>query len=185
MTTPPASFDMATYPTKETILLLTSLLEKVTLANDMAYSMEGSVSVSEGASDGHGETVAGTTNTTSSTPHGRTRGLSYSSTYTCFHARSIPSISIHAYLVRILKYCPCANECFLALLVYFDRMSKPTSSHVAPLRLDSFNVHRLVITGIMIASKLFSDVFFTNSRYAKVNPSLSSSVFASSSLDRV
>jgi hypothetical protein len=85
------------------------------------------------------------------------------SSCTCFHARSIPSIDIQAYLTRILKYCPCNNECFLSLLVYFDRMSQREE-----LRIDSYNIHRLVISGIMIASKFFSDVFFTNTRYAKV-----------------
>ncbi|KAF2671284.1 cyclin-domain-containing protein [Microthyrium microscopicum] len=33
---------------------------------------------------------------------------------------------------------------------------------------DSFNVHRLVIAGVTCASKFFSDIFYTNSRYAKV-----------------
>jgi hypothetical protein len=33
---------------------------------------------------------------------------------------------------------------------------------------DSFNIHRLVISGVTCASKFFSDVFYTNSRYAKV-----------------
>jgi len=32
---------------------------------------------------------------------------------------------------------------------------------------DSFNIHRLVIAGVTCASKFFSDVFYTNSRYAK------------------
>lgn len=36
---------------------------------------------------------------------------------------------------------------------------------------DSFNIHRLVIAGVTCASKFFSDVFYTNSRYAKVNTS--------------
>ncbi|KAK4514321.1 U1 snRNP protein [Mucor velutinosus] len=85
--------------------------------------------------------------------------------YTCFHARSLPSIDINAYLLRILKYCPCANECFLSLLVYFDRMSQ---NKLDPLRIDSYNIHRLVIAGIMVSSKFFSDIFYTNTRYAKV-----------------
>ena len=34
---------------------------------------------------------------------------------------------------------------------------------------DSFNIHRLIISGVTCASKFFSDVFYTNSRYAKVN----------------
>ncbi|KAI8078624.1 cyclin-domain-containing protein [Halteromyces radiatus] len=82
--------------------------------------------------------------------------------YISFHAQSLPTIDIEAYLTRILKYCPCANECFLSLLVYFDRMS------TSGLRIDSYNIHRLMITGIMVSSKYFSDVFYTNTRYAKV-----------------
>lgn len=37
-----------------------------------------------------------------------------------------------------------------------------------PFAVDSFNVHRLLISGITVASKFFSDIFYTNSRYAKV-----------------
>ncbi|KAH8922474.1 cyclin-domain-containing protein [Atractiella rhizophila] len=109
----------------------------------------------------------------------------------CFHARNVPSISIEAYLIRILKYCPTTNEVFLSLLVYFDRMARlaaggdpekevgddvsisekssigPAGDRV-PFAIDSFNVHRLVIAGVTVASKFFSDVFYTNSRYAKV-----------------
>lgn len=33
---------------------------------------------------------------------------------------------------------------------------------------DSFNIHRLAIAGVTCASKFFSDIFYTNSRYAKV-----------------
>ena len=103
-----------------------------------------------------------------------------------FHARNIPSISIKAYLSRILKYCPMSSDIFLSLLVYFDRMSHiaSTAASLHPeaftstkqlmgndsysLAIDSYNVHRLVITGIVVASKFCSDVFYTNSRYAKV-----------------
>src|SRR5689334_8821517 len=34
--------------------------------------------------------------------------------------------------------------------------------------IDSYNIHRLLIAGVTVASKFFSDVFYTNSRYAKV-----------------
>lgn len=89
-----------------------------------------------------------------------------------FHARHVPSISIEAYLLRILKYCPTTNEVFLSLLVYFDRMSKlgtaqglggesvdPTGNGNKGRRgfaIDSYNVHRLVIAGVTVASKFFS-----------------------------
>lgn len=42
---------------------------------------------------------------------------------------------------------------------------------------DSFNIHRLVIAGVTCASKFFSDVFYTNSRYAKVSDDHPSSSF--------
>lgn len=58
-----------------------------------------------------------------------------------------------------------SQKVFLSLLVYFDRMSRNDSN----LRIDSFNIHRLIIAGVTVGSKFFSDVFFTNSRYAKVN----------------
>ena len=90
-----------------------------------------------------------------------------------FHARNIPSISLEAYLLRILRYCPTANEVFLSLPVYFDRMSKLTEEATgSKFVIDSYNVHRLVIAGVTVASKFFSDVFYTNSRYAKVSFSI-------------
>ncbi|KAF9242919.1 cyclin-domain-containing protein, partial [Melanogaster broomeanus] len=86
-----------------------------------------------------------------------------------FHARNIPTISLEAYLLRILKYCPTTNEVFISLLVYFDRMSRlATETTGRTFVIDSYNVHRLVIAGVTVASKFFSDVFYTNSRYAKV-----------------
>ena len=57
------------------------------------------------------------------------------------------------------------------------RPSDALSTHQAPpythpgirgFAIDSYNVHRLVIAGVTVASKFFSDVFYTNSRYAKV-----------------
>ncbi|KAI0346971.1 cyclin-domain-containing protein [Trametopsis cervina] len=86
-----------------------------------------------------------------------------------FHARNIPTISLEAYLLRILRYCPASNEVFLSLLVYFDRMSRLAKEACGrPFIIDSYNIHRLVIAGVTVASKFFSDVFYTNSRYAKV-----------------
>jgi len=71
--------------------------------------------------------------------------------------------------LRILKYCPTTNEVFLGLLVYFDRMSRlGTPSGVGGeaagarkgagrgFAIDSYNVHRLVIAGVTVASKFFS-----------------------------
>ena len=48
---------------------------------------------------------------------------------------------------------------------------------------DSYNIHRLVIAGVTCASKFFSDVFYTNSRYAKVRTTLLSHPLSHSQTD--
>lgn len=95
-----------------------------------------------------------------------------------FHGTNIPGISLHAYLSRVLKYCPVTNEVFLSLLVYFDRIAKKANnlrkdndkdSETEQLFvMDSYNIHRLIISGITVSSKFFSDIFYKNLRYAKV-----------------
>lgn len=103
-----------------------------------------------------------------------------------FHARNVPTIALEAYLTRIQKYCPASNEVFLSLLVYFDRMMKLAKETCGKVfAIDMYNVHRLVIAGVTVASKFFSDVFYTNSRYAKVSPQQSSMLFDTTDLCQV
>ncbi|KAL0074894.1 cyclin [Phycomyces blakesleeanus] len=83
---------------------------------------------------------------------------------THFHSRAVPNINIRAYLLRILKFTPFTNEVFLSLLVYFDRISRIEKNFTV----SSLNIHRLLITSIVVASKFTSDVFYPNARYAKV-----------------
>ncbi|CDW96670.1 hypothetical protein [Sporisorium scitamineum] len=49
-----------------------------------------------------------------------------------------------------------------------DKEQAYTHPGIRGFAIDSYNVHRLVIAGVTVASKFFSDVFYTNSRYAKV-----------------
>ncbi|KAF3990793.1 hypothetical protein FT663_00660 [Candidozyma haemuli var. vulneris] len=102
-----------------------------------------------------------------------------------FHGTNIPGISLNAYLTRVLKYCPVTNEVFLSLLVYFDRIAKKANNLKKNSEfgdgsgdgngdaeqlfvMDSYNIHRLIISGITVSSKFFSDIFYKNLRYAKV-----------------
>ncbi|CUM67874.1 uncharacterized protein PRCAT00005585001 [Priceomyces carsonii] len=99
-----------------------------------------------------------------------------------FHGKNVPGISLHAYLARVLKYCPVTNEVFLSLLVYFDRIAKKANNlkkhenegaegdemSEQLFVMDSYNIHRLIIAGITVSSKFFSDIFYKNLRYAKV-----------------
>ncbi|KAI0786478.1 cyclin-domain-containing protein [Abortiporus biennis] len=163
-------FNIHTYDPQQLLRLLASLLTQIATTNDnlthrdpnSLTSFQPRVPTSPVA-EHHNHPPIWRTLTTASR-----EALSSTSSLT-FHARNIPSITLEAYLIRILKYCPASNEVFLSLLVYFDRMSKLAKEASGKLFvIDSYNIHRLVIAGVTVASKFFSDVFYTNSRYAKV-----------------
>jgi hypothetical protein len=166
----PAPFDVHSYPSPELLRLLASLLAQIAATNDKLDAVTPATPPSTTPTRTTLATVTPTdapiwrTLTTAS----RT-AISTPSSVLTFHARNVPTISLEAYLLRILKYCPTTNEVFLSLLVYFDRMSKLSSEATGrTFVIDSYNIHRLVIAGVTVASKFFSDVFYTNSRYAKV-----------------
>ncbi|OBZ82419.1 PHO85 cyclin-7 [Choanephora cucurbitarum] len=83
---------------------------------------------------------------------------------TYFHSRAIPNITVHSYLTRIHRFAPFTNEVLLSILIYFDRLSKLDQSFT----INSYNIHRLLITSVVVASKFTSDIFYANTRYAKV-----------------
>ncbi|XP_042477167.1 cyclin-U1-1-like [Macadamia integrifolia] len=71
-----------------------------------------------------------------------------------FHGVRAPSISISKYLERIYNYTNCSPSCFVVGYVYIDRLvhRHPNSPVV------SLNVHRLLVTSVMVASKMLDDL---------------------------
>jgi len=88
---------------------------------------------------------------------------SKSNQVTKFHALRPPSISVQDYLDRIRKYASCSAECFVLALVYIDRLIQH-----AGLVVSSLNIHRVVITSVMLAAKYFDDHYYNNAYYAKI-----------------
>ncbi|XP_028789278.1 cyclin-P3-1 [Neltuma alba] len=82
---------------------------------------------------------------------------------TVFHGLRAPSLSISKYIDRIFKYSGCSPSCFVVAQIYVDRFLQCTE-----VKLTSLNVHRLLITSIMLAAKFMDDAFFNNAYYAKV-----------------
>lgn len=133
--------------------MMSTLIVKITKANDNLSSTSSSNSSSSNSPS----------NSSPSSPN--LSKTQVHSQITRFHARSIPTnITIHQYLARILKYAPCNNAVLMAILVYMDRLANSKN----PFVVNSYNVHRFLIVGVMVATKFFSDVFYTNSHYAKV-----------------
>ena len=84
---------------------------------------------------------------------------------TPFHSSRPPAITVKSYLEdRILKYAGCSEETFILALIYMDQVVQFNPDFV----ISSLNVHRLLITAIMLASKFFDDVYYNNSYYARV-----------------
>ncbi|WJX91632.1 Cyclin-U4-1 [Trifolium repens] len=81
-----------------------------------------------------------------------------------FHGETRPNISIQSYLERIFKYANCSSSCIIVAYVYLDRFTRLQPS----LPINSFNVHRLLITSVMVAAKFMDDVCYNNAYYAKV-----------------
>lgn len=73
---------------------------------------------------------------------------------TIFHGLRAPSISIAKYLERIFKYTSCSPSCFVVGYIFIDRLI-----HRQPdLLVSSLNVHRLLITSLMVATKTLDDM---------------------------
>ncbi|CAA3008776.1 cyclin-P3-1-like [Olea europaea var. sylvestris] len=82
---------------------------------------------------------------------------------TIFHGSRAPSLSICQYIDRIFKYSSCSPSCFVIAHIYVDRFVQRTN-----MFLTSLNIHRVIITSVMVAAKFIDDAFFNNAYYARV-----------------
>lgn len=73
--------------------------------------------------------------------------------FNAFHGVRAPNISIAKYLERLYKYTNCSPSCFVVGYVYIDRLGHKYPDSL----LVSLNVHRLLVTSVMVASKMLDD----------------------------
>jgi len=83
---------------------------------------------------------------------------------TRFRAQRLPKITISAYVNRIFFYSNCSEECFVIALIYIERLIGLNKRFFV----NEFNVHRLILTSVMIAAKYCDDQHFHNSYYCRV-----------------
>jgi hypothetical protein len=74
-------------------------------------------------------------------------------------------------ITRVHKYASCSNECFILALIYIDRLIQRNN-----FLLTELNVHRVVITAVLLAAKFFDDAYYNNAYYAKVGGVLVSEI---------
>jgi len=85
-------------------------------------------------------------------------------TKTAFHASKLPPISIKSYLERFAKFSDCSDDAFIYALIYLDK----AGDLFEDFNLDSFNVHRMILTCLVVACKFNNDFYYKNSYYAKI-----------------
>ncbi|KAK4339618.1 hypothetical protein RND71_041080 [Anisodus tanguticus] len=82
---------------------------------------------------------------------------------TVFHGTIAPVLTVQQYIERIFKYSNCSPSCFVVAYVYLERFLNLTD-----FLLTSLNVHRILITSIVLAVKIVDDDCYNNAYYAKV-----------------
>lgn len=86
---------------------------------------------------------------------------------TCFHAKSMPKVSLVWYLQRMRKNLPCSDCCFAVALVYMDRVAQRDRGLVAT----EWTCHRLALVALMLAFRFWDDPgeeYHNNEWFAKL-----------------
>ncbi|TPX58719.1 hypothetical protein PhCBS80983_g02958 [Powellomyces hirtus] len=87
-----------------------------------------------------------------------------SATVTRFHSRAPPGIKLDDYLRRIVKFASVEPSVVILLLVYIDRICEINPTFT----ISSLTVHRFIIAAVTAGSKALSDIYCTNTYYARV-----------------
>ncbi|KAF8776222.1 hypothetical protein HU200_003759 [Digitaria exilis] len=86
-----------------------------------------------------------------------------------FRATVRPEISVRAYMARIARFAGCSPACYVVAYVYLDRLLRRGGRRGrGALAVDSYSVHRLLITAVLAAVKFMDDVCYNNAYFARV-----------------
>ncbi|KAG2573721.1 cyclin-P4-1-like [Panicum virgatum] len=85
-----------------------------------------------------------------------------------FRATERPDISVPSYMARIARFAGCSPACYVVAYVYLDRLLRRGQRRRAALAVDSYSVHRLLITAVLAAVKFMDDVCYNNAYFARV-----------------
>ncbi|KQK00569.1 cyclin-P4-1 [Brachypodium distachyon] len=87
-----------------------------------------------------------------------------------FRATTKPGISVRAYVARIARFAGCSPACYVVAYIYLDRLLHRGGGRRRrfALAVDSYSVHRLLITTVLAAVKFMDDICYNNAYFAKV-----------------
>jgi len=90
--------------------------------------------------------------------------LQYGAITRKFWSKSVPEIPIEDYIFRIHRFCPMSTAVYIAASVYLHRLA--VVDRILPIT--RYNVHRLVLAALRVASKACEDLSHSHKRFAKV-----------------
>ncbi|PIA35638.1 hypothetical protein AQUCO_03500176v1 [Aquilegia coerulea] len=93
-----------------------------------------------------------------------TQTLSKDARIRAFECHETLDMTTQAFLERIYRYVRVAPPIYVVAYIYIDRLCQINPE----FRITTFNVHRLLITTIMVASKFVEDMNYRNSYFARV-----------------
>ncbi|AQK68065.1 uncharacterized protein LOC100280111 [Zea mays] len=95
-----------------------------------------------------------------------------------FRGRALPGIPVRRYAERIYRYAGCSPACYVLAYVYLDRLARgqcdagagedEDEDEAAVVGIDSYTVHRLLITSVLVAAKFMDDRHHNNAYFARV-----------------
>lgn len=80
-----------------------------------------------------------------------------------FNAKKPPSIKLEKYVSRIMSLSKCEENTIIHALVLIDSLCEKNN-----IFLTKVNIHRILITSVVIAIKYLEDIYFSNNYYSKV-----------------
>jgi hypothetical protein len=81
-----------------------------------------------------------------------------------FYSTFRQPFSLESYVTRIVNFTNCSRSVFVNALVYLDRI-KQTDPRLA---ISEMNVHRVLMTAVVLSVKFLEDELYQNSYFAKV-----------------
>eukprot|EP00826_Nyctotherus_ovalis_P046629 TRINITY_DN5295_c0_g13_i1.p1 TRINITY_DN5295_c0_g13~~TRINITY_DN5295_c0_g13_i1.p1 ORF type:complete len:197 (+),score=32.14 TRINITY_DN5295_c0_g13_i1:369-959(+) len=80
-----------------------------------------------------------------------------------FNSVRAPAISIRAYLAQIHNHANCSESCYILAFIYLDRLLQKNPGVI----LNSRNIHRLLLSAVVLAIKYSDDIYADNFIYAR------------------
>lgn len=87
---------------------------------------------------------------------------------TFFHSSMVPDLSIQCYFIYVAMNSGMQAEQALCVLILVERVCKRSYAAGKPLVINSMTAHRLVLGTVLVLTKMYNDIYFSNADIANM-----------------